>query len=416
MKRRFAFLALVLGFTVLACQIIAGIDRVGTEDRPPPPPDVYEAAPPIPDPCAHSLPPLPPATDDEPSIDKQLASFHVALSEFHLLARNDAGALLGFDLDGVCTCDDRPATAHDGGPSCAGPVSCDLDGGIDNGSKALFDKFGTIVPDIDKAAHVNESIMNGQQGTLIEISNYNGFANDRAVNVGIVISNGLNDGSGCGTTDPDGGLPPYPPGWCGNDIWTVDPRNVIGDRPPYAATLSAPAYVTNHKLVINDPLGYFEVPFGDVALRLYSPIVVATIVPLDANGNPRDPSQPPSSMKDGNFRLDDGILAGRMSATTILAATGALRVPGSGDPDAGTQKYFCQSSSFGVLTSLLCGARDIASSTQVDFQPKAVCDALSATTSFQARPAKVGDKFAGQPTNNACIVKDGGSLAPYQCP
>jgi hypothetical protein len=295
-------------------------------------------------------------------------------------------------------------------------VSCDLDGGIDNGSKALFDKFGDLVPDLDKAAHVNESIMNGQAGTLIEISNYNGLANDKAVNVGIVESRGLNDGSGCGTTDPDGGLPPYPPGWCGKDIWTVDPTGVIGDRPPYAATLSAGAYVTNHKLVINDPLGYFEVPFGDVALRLYSPIVIATIVPLDANGNPRDPSLPPSSMNDGNFRLDDGILAGRMSATTILAATGALRVPGSSDPDAGPQKYFCQSSSFGVLSGVLCGARDIASSAQVDFDPKAACDALSATTSFQARPAKVGDKFSGVQTDNACIVKDGGSLAPYQCP
>lgn len=417
MKRRFAFLALVLGFTVLACQIIAGIDRVATEDRPPPLPDVYEAAPPIPDPCAHLGPPPPPLTDDEPAIDKQLAPFHVAMSEFHLLAKTDAGSLVGFDLDGVCTCDDRVATAHEGGASCVGPVSCDADGGIDNGSSALFDKFSGLVPDLDQAAHINTDIAKGQQATLLQISNYNGRANDKAVSVGIVLSHGINDGSGCGTVPPDGGMPPYPPGWCGKDIWTVEPAGVIGDRPPYAAALSAAAYVTNHTLVVSDPLGYFEVPFGDVALRLYSPVVIATIVPLDDSGNPRDPNAPPPSKTDANYRLDNGLIAGRMAATTILAATGALRVPGSSDPDAAQgQKYFCQSSSFGVLTGLFCGARDIASSQQVDFDPKAPCDALSATSSFQARPAKVGDKLAGPVTDNPCIVQDGGSTTQYQCP
>jgi hypothetical protein len=417
MKRRLAFFALVLAFTALACQLIAGIDRVSTEERPerlPDPPDVYEAAPPIPDPCEHVMPPPPPLTDDEPAIDKQLPTFALAMSEFHLLARNDAGTLVGFDQDGVCTCDDRPATAHDGGPSCIGPVMCDADGGVDNGSSTIFDKFGTIVPDLDKAANINKHIMLGESGTLIEFSNYNGRANDKAVNVGIIVSNGINDGSGCGTND--GGPPPYPAGFCGNDIWTVDPTGVIGDRPPYASSLSAAGYVTNHTLVINDPTGYFEVPFGDVRLRLYSPIVTATIVPLDANGNPRDPNAPPPDPKDRYYALEDGRFAGRLSAVTILAASGALRQPGSADADAG-EKYFCQSSAFPVLTAALCGARDIASSRQVDFDPKATCDALSATSSFRAGPATVGDKFPGSFAANPCVVGDGGvSASVYQCP
>lgn len=419
MKRRFAFFALVLGLSVLACQLIAGIDRVATEERPerqPDPPDVLEAAPPPPDPCPHALPPPPPLADDDPGVEKQLPSFYVALSEFHLLARDDAGAVTGFDLDGVCTCDKRPATAHEGGASCIGPVTCDLDGGIDNGSSTLFDMFGTIVPDLDQAANINKHISFGETGTLLAISQYNGRANDKAVNVGFIVSNGIDDGSGCGTND--GGPPPYPPGWCGNDIWTVDPTGVIGEQAPYAAALSAPAYVTNHTLVIKDPTSYFEVPFGDLRLRLYSPIVVATIVPVDANGNPRDPNAPPPAPNDRYYRLEDGRLAGRMAASTVLAASGALRQPGSSAPDAAA-KYLCESTAFPILRSALCGARDIASSSQVDFDEKATCDALSATSSFRAQPALVGAKKSGAlVVDNPCIVTgDSGSVAAlYQCP
>ncbi len=292
MKRRFAFLAMVLGFSVLACQLIIGIDRAKTEERPP---DAFEAAPPppvIPDPCAHVRPPPPPLTDDEPIVDNQLMPFYVALSEFHLVAKADGGALRGFDLDGVCTCDDRPAAAHDGGGSCTGPVKCDPDGGIDNGSTEVFNRFAGTVPDFDKAANINNHIALGEQDTLILISDYNGRANDKSVNVGVVVSNGIYDAGGCGTADPEGGPPPYPAGFCGSDTWTVDPKGVIGDKPPYTATLLAPAYVTNHTLVIDNPKGYFEVPFGAVPLRLYSPIFTATIVPIDANGQPRDPDAP----------------------------------------------------------------------------------------------------------------------------
>ncbi len=420
MKRRFAFVAFVLAWTAIACQLIAGIDRVSPEDRPeraPDPPDVYEAAPPIPDPCAHVGPPAPPITDDEPAIEKQLPSFYVALSEFHLVARTDAGAYQGFDLDGTCTCDTRPGSAHDGGASCKGPKTCDFDGGVDNGSSALYEQFGTIVPDLDKAADINKHIALGESGTLIEISNYNGLANDKAVNVGIVVSSGIYDGSGCGTND--GGPPPYPSGWCGNDLWTVDPAQVVGDTPPYGSALSAPAYVTNHTLVVDDPKSYFEVPFGDVRLRLYSPVIVATIVPVDASGNPRDPNAPPPNPKDRYYRLDEGLLSGRLSAATILAAAGALRQPGSTMADAGADKYFCQSSAFALLAGALCGARDIASSRQVDFDPKASCDALSATSSFRAQPALAGEKRAPQPVSNPCVVTGdaGDSLTSlYQCP
>jgi hypothetical protein len=66
----------------------------------------------------------------------------------------------------------------------------------------------------------------------------------------------------------------------------------------------------------------------------------------------------------------------------------------------------------------MCNARDIASSKQVDFDPKVKCDALSATTSFRARPATVGEKLSGLTSiDNPCLVKDGGAPPSlYECP
>ncbi len=371
---------------------------------------------PVPDPCQHVAPPPPPLTDDDPAPSKQLDPFIVAMSEYHLVPKGDAGGVLGYDLDDVCTCDTSEGAAHEGGGSCAGPRRCDADGGIDNGSLVLYDEFGTFVADIDKGAQVNDRIASGVLTALIEISNYNGRANDKEVNVGIIISYGIRDPRGCNSAAGGRG-PSYPPGWCGGDIWSVDPAAVIGDLPPYAPALAASAYVTNHVLVVRDMNGYFEIPFGDTSFRFRAPIMTATIVPLDAAGNPRDPDAPPDGGKDGNFRLDDGILAGRLQTQSLLAGFGSLRVPGSADPDAAAnQKYLCQSASFAVLRAAYCSARDIASNHQLDFDPRATCDAISTTTAFRARPAKAGEKAGAGDPPNPCLVKDGGNLDLYQCP
>lgn len=420
-KRRLALVAFLVGGLLVACQLVAGIDRVEKEDTPALLPDAGpEAAPAIPDPCSHAAPPPPPAKDDDPVFENQLAPFYVAMSEIHLFGKSDAGAVEGYDLDGVCTCDDRVGAAHEGGSACIGPRTCDREGGIDNGTLSLLDLFGAFLPpgvDLDTAASLNTRIALGDKGLLLVISNYNGRANDKEVNVGLIVSHGIQDGSGCGT---DMGVPnpPYPPGWCGKDKWSVDPDAVIGAAPPYAPSLAASAYVTDHRLVISNEKGYFQVPFGDVSLTMFSPIVVATIVPLDATGNPRDPNGPPLGKTDGNFRLDDGVMAGRLPASSMLAVSGALRAPGTADagPD---QKYLCQSGLFDVLKGSLCGTRDIASSKQVDFDPKATCDAISTTSTFRARPAAPGSRYRPADFLNACIVSggDGGGLAErYRCP
>ena len=421
-RRTCALFVAVPCLLLVACQLVAGIDRVPKESAPGDGPDAGHETSTIPDPCAHAAPPPPPDTDDDPVLDNQLAPFYVATSEIHLFGKPDggAGAVQGFDLDGVCTCDTRPGSAHAGGAACLGPRSCDRDGGIDNGTLSLLDVFGAFLPpgtDLDTAANLNTRIAVGDETLLFAISNYNGRANDKEVTVGILLSHGIQDGTGCGT-DVGRPRPPYPPGYCGRDRWTVDPDAVIGAAPPYTPSIAATAYVNDHRLVIDNEKGSFQIPFGDVSLTMFSPIVVATIVPLDAAGNPRDPSLPPSGRSDGNFRLDDGVLAGRIPASSMLAVAGALRTPGSADsgPD---QKYLCQSAVFEVVKSELCKQRDIASSKQVDFDPKATCDAISATTTFVARPAMAGARYRPPDFFNACIVSgnDAGTLDErYRCP
>ena len=418
LKRRLFVVLSLLTFAgvIVACQVVAGIERVDKSDLPVPLPEA-EPAPPTPDPCPHSVPPGPPLTDDRPNLDDQLDPFFLAFREVHLLGRNDAGAAQGFDLDGVCTCDTSPGSAFDGGQSCRGPRSCDGEGGIDNGQLNVFDVFGSFLPngeDIDEAAGVNEHIAQGIQGMLLYISDYNGLKDDKSVSVGFILSHGIRDSSGCGLTI-DASAPPYPPGWCGNDKWSVDPDGVLGKVGMYAPTLAGKGYVSDWQLVVSDERGFFQVPFGNVSVAIYSPLVVATIVPLDSAGNPRGPTTVPSGKSDRNYRMENGVLSGRVPASSMVAVAGALVAPGAND--GGTQ-YLCQTSVFGTVKSSLCGAVDIASSKNADFDPQAICDAISTSSTFRADPAAAGEVYRPSDFLNACVLSDdAGVLADlYRCP
>lgn len=119
-RRRFGRLALAslvsLGVvaSVVACQFVSGIERVDKVD-PVVEAQVPEAAPP-PDPCAHLVPPPPPDVDDAPNED--IGAFYLGLRTISLTS--EGGALTGFDLDRVCSCDTRPGAAFLGGGSCVG--------------------------------------------------------------------------------------------------------------------------------------------------------------------------------------------------------------------------------------------------------------------------------------------------------
>ncbi len=67
---------------------------------------------------------------------EELPPFYIAVRRTHLT--NETAKIIGYDLDGVCTCETRPATAHLGAPSCiSSKPGCDLDGGVDNAVSLL---------------------------------------------------------------------------------------------------------------------------------------------------------------------------------------------------------------------------------------------------------------------------------------
>jgi hypothetical protein len=417
MKRRALFVVLVLGIAGVACQVVAGISRVEQVD---PTPDGTaegggEAGPP-PDPCVHDVPPSMPENDDDPntSIDE----FYIALRSVTLVA--PVGQTLGFDLDGVCSCDDRAATARDGGQSCQGTKKfCDADGGIDNQVATFATDFAPLI-DIDKAANVNARIQHGQQTSLIVISKYNGRANDREVAFGLFTSEGIPANQampGCPDAGSEGAF--LYPGWCGKDKWTVSASTIVQLGGKFTPKAVGTGYVSNYRFVVRFT-GVASVPFAGYRLSIGSPVSSGRLVPLDGNLQPLDTSAgAPPKDKIAFWRLDEGILAGRIPVTELLAAVGTVNAPGG---DGGPGAHLCSSPTFAAVKSEVCGRQDINSTLNLDFATGARCDALSSAIGLTGGPAQV-DAIVNAPvdTNDCYPNEDGGGpvgypAVTYRCP
>ena len=326
MRRRLAVIAGALGATVLACQLVAGIERVDKVDPPPPEagPDVSVPDSATHDPCNHVRPPPPPTVDDAPN--DSIDAFYLALREVTLVPAG-AGEVLGFDLDNSCTCDTRPGTAFEGGASCASThaVVCDVAGGVDNQvANGLKDYAGFL--DLDKAANINARIASGELTTILVVTKYNGRANDSDVKFGIFTSEGMKDGPGCpgSTTDANGF---WTPGWCGEDNWTASLSTVDNASGVIVPKSVGTGYVTNYQFVV-ELNGSASVPFAGYRLTLGSPISSGRLVPLDANLMPVDTSQGPALERIKHWRIDQAVMAGRVPASEVLAAMGTVNTPG----------------------------------------------------------------------------------------
>jgi hypothetical protein len=392
-RRRLALLAAACGGALFACQVLAGIER--TDKTAVPTPDVDAAIRPQdagpPDPCVHTVPPGPPARDDDAG--GKLEPIYFAIREMYLGARPDGGAgPPGFDLDNSCTCDTRAFTAHDGGPSCVhkNEVLCDPDGGLDNQVYAALQPYASSVVDVDKAAGLNDQITDGALGLLFYLTDYNGERNDLQVRVGGIISSGVRDGAGCGgDASPWASDPPhYPPQWCGRDRWSVLRSSVLeGTEIP--AQLGD-GYVTDGQVVYT--VDRAQVFFGTVPLQLASVKVSARL-----------------SRVGGKWRLDDGVIAGRAETSELLAAAGLLVYDNLG--------YFCQQSVlFATVKSLLCGGADVTNAPAFDFTDRP-CTSISLALSFRAEQASSAPPLADAglvDPANPCKRPAGDPL--YQCP
>jgi hypothetical protein len=423
MRRRLALLAVVLGGTALACQLVAGIERI--EKVTPP---AVEAGPDdagagdgdaaVVDPCSHVILPSPPLRDDAPA--ESLDPIYMVLRELTLSPSTPAG-ILGFDLDRSCTCDQRPGTAFDGGPSCVSSRAavCDSDGGVDNQAGLALAAYAQFF-DLDKAASLNTRVAEGKQATFLVLTRYNGRANDSEVGVGIFTSEGMRDGPSCpgSTTDADGFTSP---GWCGEDEWTVSEETVTGIAGNFVPRSAGAGYVTNHQFVVelNGPV---TVPFAGYQLTMGSPVASGRLVPLDANLMPVDVSSGAAIGLVKYWRAEQATLGGRVPSSELLAAAGTLYDPSGGGDAGGPKRAICQGALFATLKSQICDQVDISASKSFDFIPNARCDALSVALGVTGLSARAGRIVPSALAANDCspTADGGGPIAgpigvDYQC-
>lgn len=412
MKRRLLFVALVLGSLAAACQLIVGIERTDKADRPPDAAAPDAATPGIPDPCVHVGIPRPPESDDD--ITGALPPFVIGIRKFEVPG---PGEPVGFDLDGVCTGDNRSGAAFDGGPSCKAALPLDdLDGGIDN-------QLGNVIGGFDLAGGAGIRIDNGFQTGLLRITSYNGKRNDKSVEVELFTSEGVREPSPCDagadamTAD---GL--YRPGWCGDDKWSVSASTVEGSGDRFAAKARGTGYVTDWTLVVQVE-GETRLPFAGYDLRVGSPVLVGKLVALDKTNEPRDAEVPTSDPEvQRRWRLDTSTFAGRVPARDLLAVIGIIQSPIQLPKEAGAKTYVCEVPAlFNLAIGNVCNARDIASSYRLDRDPNAKCDAVSLALRAQYVPVLTGPVTPTGIQENQCYPDGGGGTigvpgVVYDCP
>ncbi|MDB4933207.1 MAG: hypothetical protein JWP87_179 [Labilithrix sp.] len=409
---------LVRGFVVatavlmplLACQLIVGIDdhdfstvesEGGTIIQLP---DVIEAARTR---CANAIVPV---ERSEAGDQADLKPIVFAMRNASLRANRKNGGVAGFDLDGVCTCDPADDSLHEGGVSCVSPAtpagagSCDDDGGIDNALGHLVETFSSIPGFVSPDVSFGSAISCGRQTLLYIVSNYNGLANDPDVVISGFVSPGIHvphadggevDGAACSVNEAqfDAGAA-YPAKFDGTDVWSS-----ANGTPPAVGT----GWVTNFQLVFDgrtnpgESAQLLPLFLGSQIMTVGSPIFVAHVVPLGENGEVLQTDTAGNILGNGgkasSFRLDDAVLAGRTSASDLLAALGSTRVGGTTDLCAERVPY-C------FVKNAICSAADSMKLPSSDFAGLE-CDALSIVLQFDAVVAKLGGKLDLMPRSDA---------------
>jgi hypothetical protein len=336
MRLRLTLAAILFVGIVTACQLLAGIgDKV-----------LYDGAV---KPSGCGPPDLPPTPTPGSWDDTTKITVTAALSQI-MFGSSDGGPYYGFNLDQKCTCEGDPE-------SCVGSDAshCDDDGGIDNYARHAFEGINSFAVSLGYDGGViteekfNSALTSGLSGAIIEISNYNGLADDGRVTVTIYGSQGYQ------------GYPDASPTLDGSDNWVVDPGSASGQY--YVDD----AYVTGFTLV---------------ATGLNFPIIVGSTL-----------TQPVT------IQLDDGVIRAQltMSGTALKGITGTLG--GRWDPAKFLPSlqsvpdpffkgsYLCGDASltYAFLKKEICLSTDINRSSSGD--TTGACNSVSMGLGFVAVPA-----------------------------
>lgn len=333
--------------------------------------------------------------DDAPS--EELPRFVMAVDQ----AVVDPDKAPGFDLDGVCTCENGAAgSCVSQAKASRDALFCDLDGGIDNTAGKVA-KGASVLSNNSIDAVTNRLISSGRRTLLFELGRYNGRANDNDVALGALVAEGIVAPTCPGST-LDTSTNTYSPGRCGKDEWVVSPASIFGNTPIVVGT----GFVRDYQLVVEltTPL---MVPFTlESSFRVEESIVTGRIVPLGEDLTPRDATRPPTTGERSLYRIEQGLIAGRVATSETLKTLGSFRQGGV---------PLCATAAFDAIRERICSNADLALSPDGGSGAAggSPCDALSMGVGFVAVPAVRGGVFDGGVPSLDCN-NDAGSL--FVCP
>lgn len=358
MSKRILGLAL-FGVGLVGCSLLSSLDgysggTVADAGRSEP---VDSALPPGPDPdaatsadadatlgCVHARPPARPGPQPGPVVDGGNDTIVGALASYTFASTTSPGnpSTRGYDLDGLCTCPERRAC------SLAGTASdCDVAGGIDNaGGKLLHEALTLLGGEASGAS-------DGDNGLLVRVRNYNGLADDDAVEVALFDTMGaeVRQGSNPGKLKNDG-----------TDRWTVDSRALLGGTPYLPVVVDTRAYVSGGK-VVAELRSTFRVGF--VSFPVSHGYLTATLT-RTATG----------------YTFTEGSISVRVNARAFLTALEGV---------ATTTGHLCGNDLIYLsVRDRICKARDLPTDPSVDGR-ETPCDAFSLIMEFSARPAQLGN-------------------------
>jgi hypothetical protein len=293
------------------------------------------------------------------------------------LPEGDAGAdggggFVGVDLDNTCTC--QPSAKPDPS-SCVNARAlenslCDEFGGSDRQMRKLLQGFGFQVALGDNA--LRDAVKLGRIALLVQLSGYNGQANDGQVRVDLFNAE-------LKTVADDAGAPTYPqPKLDETDNWLLDRTTSTVTNPATklaASVYFSTGYVRDNVLVAGNFAATVSLAVrfengGKVtseSFDLVNPIVVGTIVP-----------------EGSGFKISRGFIAAKWPMVA------ALRVFQSG-------RFCSRDPVYETIRTGICGGADLATKPG---NLTSECDAISFTMAFSSRKAKFLD--LGDPSPRAC--------------
>lgn len=411
MSRRVGLVGLAvagLATAVAACQLLVGVEPEADTPRPPPLAEasVTDAGAPDVDPCPHARPPPPPAAPgDARRTTHVFAVRQVSFGGFTDLPRR-------YDFDNLCTCENRDERAPgrprvscvQPGEPCTATTRSDDENGADLGGENLLALGGVGLRDVEKA-EVSGKFEDGRRGLLVRLDDYNEGPDDSSVVLTLVATGGVQrragasadagsdadagrDGGRDGGSDASAGQDrsrqqvctetndeAHKPSWdgTGRDVW-------FGPNTSTAA-LSAQAYVTGGRLVLNGTAASVRIPMFGQVLEQSRSVFVATLG--------RSP---------GGALTLRGNLVGIVSASKLLGLIGSFQNPVVGDA---APTSLCDGPLFSVLSNLICSGRDLLETGE---DPSRPCDALALALGFAAEEITLGS------ASPACAP-----LAPFVC-